>query len=79
MKNNTMAMLALITLVAAPASLVGYIDPKTCPIQAEDVFATCQQAADQHIWGFWIFALFGVGTFAISFIRRRLASRKRND
>jgi hypothetical protein len=77
MKNNTLAMIALIALVAAPASLVGYIDPATCPVAAPDTFISCQQAAEQHIWGFWIFGIFGVATFVGSFILRRLAANKR--
>ena len=75
MKNNNLAMLALIALVAAPASLIGYIDPATCPIQ-NGGFTTCQQAADQHLWLFWIFAAFGVMTFVGSDLKRRLTSRR---
>lgn len=75
MKNNNLAMLALIALVAAPASLIGYIDPATCPIQ-EGGFTTCQQAADQHIWLFWLFAGFGVFTFLGSYLTRRLAKSR---
>ena len=70
MKNNSLAMMALIALVGAPASLIGYIDPKTCPPQNSG-FMTCQQAADQHIWLFWILAGFGVATFVGSFIKNR--------
>ena len=72
MKNNSLAMIALIALVGAPASLIGYIDPKTCPVKS-DVFTNCQQAADQHIWLFWGLAAFGVITFVSSFIVRRLS------
>ena len=79
MQNNSMAMLALISLVAAPASLVGYIDPATCTVQGSDVFISCQQAADQHIWAFVLFAVFGIGTFAISFIRRRLKAKRHQN
>jgi hypothetical protein len=76
MKNNNMAMMAVIALVGAPASLIGYIDPKTCPPQNSG-FTTCQQAADQHVWLFWTLAAFGVGTFVASFIARKLKARKR--
>lgn len=74
MKNNSLAMIALIALVAAPASLIGYIDPKTCPEQNSG-FTTCQQAAEQHIWLFWVLAAFGVITFASSFIVRLVKRR----
>ena len=79
MQNNSMAMLALISLVAAPASLVGYIDPATCTVQSSDVFISCQQAADQHIWACVLFAVFGIGTFAISFIRRKLQAKRHQN
>ena len=74
MKNNSLAMIALIALVGAPASLIGYIDPKTCPEQNSG-FTTCQQAADQHIWLFWILAAFGVATFVGSFVARKISAR----
>ena len=71
MKNNSMAMLALISLVVALASLIGYVDPATCPIQNSQGWATCEQAAAQHLWIFWIFGGFGVLTFAGSFLIRK--------
>ena len=73
MKNNSLAMIALIALVAAPASLIGYIDPATCP-EKYNAFTTCQQAADQHLWLFWVLAGFGVVTFVGSFIARKKTS-----
>jgi len=71
MKNNSLAMIALIALVGAPASLIGYIDPATCTVKQE-VFTTCQQAADQHIWLFWGLLAFSVAAFAGSFVMRKL-------
>jgi hypothetical protein len=76
LKNNSLAMIALIALVGAPASLIGYIDPKTCPVQSE-TFITCQQAADQHIWLFWGLLGFSVVTFAASYLRRRISAKRR--
>ena len=78
MKNNSLAMLALIALVGAPASLIGYIDPSTCPEQNSG-FTTCQQVADQHIWLFWLLASFGVLTFVGSFVARKLAAARQSD
>jgi hypothetical protein len=75
MKNNSLAMMALIALVGAPAALIGYIDPKTCPPQNSG-FMTCQQAADQHVWLFWILASFGVLTFVTDFVLRRLRAKR---
>ncbi|MEY4367870.1 MAG: hypothetical protein RLZ28_1285 [Actinomycetota bacterium] len=77
MKNNSLAMIALIALVGAPASLIGYIDPKTCPPQNSG-FTTCQQAADQHVWLFWILAAFGVATFVGSFVSHKIAARNKS-
>jgi len=72
MKNNSLAMIALIALVGAPASLIGYIDPATCPSKLQtETFTSCQQAADQHIWLFWALAGFGLLTFAGSFLMRK--------
>ena len=53
-------MLATIALVAALASMIGYIDPAVCEGIKSDGFVTCEQAAQQHIWGFWGFLGFGV-------------------
>jgi hypothetical protein len=75
MKNNSLAMIALIALVGAPASLIGYIDPKTCPPQ-NSTFTTCQQAADQHLWLFWGLAAFGILTFVGSFVARKLRKQR---
>jgi hypothetical protein len=77
MKNNSLAMIALIALVGAPASLIGYIDPATCPVENTG-FTTCQQVADQHIWLFWVLAGFGVATFLGSFIARKLKEHSDN-
>ena len=78
MKNNSLAMIALIALVGAPASLIGYIDPKTCPTELQQhTLTTCQQAADQHIWLFWGLLAFSLLTFGASFISRRINKRPR--
>ena len=71
MKNNSMAMLALISLVVALASLIGYVDPATCPVQNTQGWTTCEQTAAQHIWVFWISAGFGILTFTGSFLVRK--------
>ena len=78
MKNNSLAMVALIALVAAPASLIGYIDPATCPEHLNE-FTTCQQAADQHTWLFWILASFGALTFIGSLVGRRFSARTKKN
>jgi len=76
MKNNNLAMLALISLVVALASLIGFIDPATCPVQNTQGWGTCEQAAAQHVLIFWIFGSFGVLTFVGSFLVRRFKKAK---
>ena len=73
MKNNSLAMLATIALVAALASMIGYIDPAVCDGIKSDGFVTCEQAAQQHIWGFWGFLGFGVLVLAGGAIKAHFA------
>ena len=73
MKNNSLAMLATIALVAALASMIGYIDPAVCEGIKSDGFVTCEQAAQQHIWGFWGFLGFGVLVLAGGEIKAHFA------
>ena len=73
MKNNSLAMVATISLVAALASMIGYIDPAVCEGIKSDGFITCEQAAQQHIWGFWGFGGLGVAILVGGAIRAKLA------
>ena len=76
MKNNTLAMLATIALVAAFASMIGYIDPATCTVENKDAFLTCEEAANQHIYAFWGFAGFSAVVLLSDLVRRLIARRK---
>jgi len=76
MKNNTLAMVATISLIVGVASLIGYIDPAVCPPSVEQAFITCQQAASEHIWGFVGFTAFGIITLLFGTISNRRRSRK---
>lgn len=76
MKNNSLAMVATISLVAALASLIGYIDPTVCAASQSEGFVTCKEAAQQHIWGFWGFATFGILTLVGGYIRSRIKNPK---
>ena len=71
MKNNSLAMLATISIVAALASMIGYIDPAVCEGLNSGGFVTCEQAAQQHIWAFWGFGGFGVLVLVAGTIRAR--------
>jgi hypothetical protein len=72
MKNNSLAMLATISLVLGLASLIGYIDPAVCTVEQSASFMTCEQAAAQHIWGFWGFTAFGIVTLVGGRIRNAM-------
>ncbi|MFM6971672.1 MAG: hypothetical protein ACKOWH_03675 [Rhodoluna sp.] len=76
MKNNTLAMLATISIVLGLASIIGYIDPAVCAGSAPQEFITCEQAATQHLLGFAGFTSFGVITLLLGTIRNRAQSRK---
>lgn len=76
MKNNSLAMVATISIVIALANLIGYIDPAVCRGLPKGEFMTCEQAATQHILGFWGFAIFGVFTLVGGTIRSRIISKR---
>ncbi len=76
MKNNSLAMVATISLVVAIGSLIGYIEPSDCTVSNPDAFMTCEEAAAQHIWVFWIFGVFGVVTLFGPRLVRRFAKAK---
>ncbi|MEN9603590.1 MAG: hypothetical protein RL545_279, partial [Actinomycetota bacterium] len=52
MKNNTLAMLATISLVLSVALLISYIDPAVCAGSGIQSLETCTQLAYEHIYGF---------------------------
>ena len=76
MKNNSLAMVAVVSIVLGFASMIGYIDPAVCPEQASYGFITCEQAASQHIWGLIGFTGFGLVTLVFGTIRSRIRNTK---
>lgn len=76
MKNNTLAMIATISIVLGLATMIGYIDPAVCTDSNADAFVSCNQAAAQHLWAFAGFTSFGVITLVMGTVRSRLLSRK---
>lgn len=72
MKNNTLAMLATISLVLSVAMLISYIDPAVCAGSGIQDSSTCSQAASEHIWGFIGFFAFGAITLVGGAIRNKL-------
>lgn len=70
-KNNSMAMVATITLVGVLASVVGLFDPSTCaPNQADD-WTSCENIARDREIGFWVLLIFSAFGFAVSMVRSR--------
>ncbi len=76
MKNNTLAMLAIISIALSFASLVGYIEPGTCTVDSAQGLPTCDQAATERFWGFVGLFSFGVITLVVGTVRSRLSAKK---
>ena len=76
MKNNTIAMLAIMSLALSVASLIGYIEPGTCTVESVQGLPTCEQAATERFWGFVAFFTFGVGALVFGTIRAKRKSNK---
>ena len=76
MKNNTMAMLAIIAIAMSFASLIGYIEPGTCTIAPAQGLASCEQAAVERLWGFVGLFSFGVITLVVGTIRQKRQSKR---
>ena len=72
MKNNTLAMLATISLAVSVAILISYIDPAVCAGSGIQTLDACTQLANEHIWGFVGFFAFGAITLVVGTIRARL-------
>lgn len=71
MKNNSLAMLATISLVMGLASIIGYVEPSACVLSGPEAFASCEEIANQRIWGFVGFTSFGVLTLLFGALRNR--------
>lgn len=70
-KNNSWAMIATVSVVAALASLIGLLNPKNCvdAVQAQG-WTSCAAIVEEQRWLFWgLLALSAFG-FAISLVRR---------
>ena len=79
MKNNSLAMIATVSLALSLASMIGYIDPAVCEASQSQGFITCKEAADQHIWAAVGFASFGVVTLITGTVRNRLRAKRKAE
>ena len=76
MKNNTSAMLAIIAIALSFASLIGYIEPGTCTVAPAQGLPSCEQAANERLWGFVALFSFGVLTLLFGTLRARRNARR---
>ena len=79
MKNNSLAMIATISLALSLASMIGYIDPAVCEASQSEGFITCKEVADQHIAVAVGFASFGIVTLVLGTIRSRIRAKRKAD
>ena len=77
MKNNTLAMLATISLAFSVATLLAYVDPLVCAGSQIQDLATCTNAAQQNLTAFAIFFGFGALTLIASAVRSRLSRKQK--
>lgn len=69
-KNNSMAMLATVSLVGVFASTLGFFDPSTCTdVQAEG-WTSCAAIAEQRQIGAWVLLGLSAIGFSVSIVRR---------
>lgn len=70
-QNNSMAMIATVSLVGILASIIGFFDPNTCTVEQLDNWTSCQSIAnDRRIGSFVLLALSLLG-FGISIVRTK--------
>ncbi len=79
MKNNTLAMLATISLVISVGLVISYIDPAVCAGSQIEDLKTCTNNANQHILGFVGFLSFGVITLVVGTIRNKIQLRRERE
>lgn len=76
MKNNTLAMLATISLVFSVAVLIGYIDPAVCAGSGIQDLEACTQEANNHLIAFAGFFSFGAITLVFGAIKTKFLKKK---
>ena len=70
LENNSMAMLATVSIVGVLASLLGFFDPASCiDVQAEG-WTSCAAIAEQRRLGSWLLMGLSIIGFSVSIVRR---------
>ncbi len=67
--NNSMAMLATVSLVGIFASTLGFFNSDLCTVKQLDDWTSCAAIEQTRQLGSWAFLLLSVIGFAISIIR----------
>jgi hypothetical protein len=67
--NNSMAMLATVSLVGIFASTLGFFNSDLCTVEQLDGWTSCAAIEQQRHMGGWAFFALSVIGFAVSIIR----------
>jgi len=67
--NNSMAMLATVSLVGIFASTLGFFNSDLCTVEQLDGWTSCGAIEQQRQLGSWAFFALSVIGFAVSIIR----------
>jgi hypothetical protein len=76
MKNNTLAMLATISLVMSVAMLISYISPQVCAENGHTDLQTCTQVANERLLMIGGFFAFGAITLIGGAVRARIRDKR---
>jgi hypothetical protein len=72
-KNNSWAMIATVSVVAALASVIGFLNPSNCVESAQaEGWTSCEAIAQQQGYLFWGLLALSVFGFGISLTKRAM-------
>ena len=69
--NNSMAMVATVSLVGVFASTLGFFSADQCVVEQLEGWTSCAAIEQQRQLGSWAFLLLSIIGFAVSIIRIR--------
>ena len=69
--NNSMAMLATVSLVGVFASTLGFFSADLCTVEQLEGWTSCAAIEQQRQLGSWAFLLLSILGFTVSIIRIR--------
>jgi hypothetical protein len=71
LQNNSMAMVATVSLVGLFASVIGLFDPNTCIDVQTEGWTSCENIAREREIGSWILFSLSLIGFTVSIVRRK--------